>query len=173
MKEMTLLSPQPQAQAPTVVPLASKPRKKILAVASGGGHWIQLRRMMPAFEDHTIVYVTTYASYRDSVAGHTFHTVRDANLNDKLGLFKMAWQLVKIIDQERPDVIISTGAAPGYFAIRIGKVFQARTIWVDSIANAEVLSTSGAKIGKHVDLWLTQWPHLATPNGPFYHGAVL
>jgi hypothetical protein len=69
--------------------------------------------------------------------------------------------------------VISTGAAPGYFAVRIGKLFGARTIWVDSVANAEELSLSGKEAGRHVDLWLTQWPHLARPEGPHFKGNVL
>jgi hypothetical protein len=70
-------------------------------------------------------------------------------------------------------VIITTGAAPGYFALRVGKLFGARTIWIDSMANAETLSKSGQEVGKYADLWLTQWEHLARPQGPHYLGAVL
>ena len=42
---------------------------KVLAVASGGGHWVQLRRVMRAFEGSEIVYVTTKAGYRTEVGG--------------------------------------------------------------------------------------------------------
>jgi hypothetical protein len=54
-----------------------------------------------------------------------------------------------------------------------GKLLGARTIWIDSIANAEQLSVSGAKVKPFADLWLTQWPHLVTKDGPDYKGAVL
>jgi hypothetical protein len=73
----------------------------------------------------------------------------------------------------RPDAVITTGAAPGYFAIRLGRLFGARTVWIDSIANAEEMSLSGQKVRHHADLWLTQWEHLATPDGPQYLGSVL
>ena len=75
--------------------------------------------------------------------------------------------------KENPDVIVSTGAAPGYFAIRFGRLLGIKTIWIDSIANAEELSMSGQKAGKHADLWLTQWKHLAKPQGPLYYGNVI
>ena len=75
--------------------------------------------------------------------------------------------------RHRPNVIITTGAAPGYFALRFGKLFGARTIWIDSMANAEKLSKSGAEVRKHADLWLTQWEHLAQPEGPHFIGRVL
>lgn len=87
--------------------------------------------------------------------------------------FATARSLARIIWSERPDIIISTGAAPGYLALRLGRIMGARTIWLDSIANVEHLSMSGFRIGRSADLWLTQWPHLARPEGPHYEGAVL
>jgi len=145
----------------------------VLAVASGGGHWIQLQRIMPAFDQHERVFVTTLEGYRQDVAPARFYRVRDANIRSKLALLVVAAQIAWILLRERPDIVVSTGAAPGYFAIRLGRLLGARTIWLDSIANAEELSLSGQKIGRHADLWLTQWPHLARPEGPYYAGAVL
>jgi hypothetical protein len=73
-----------------------------------------------------------------------------------------------------PDLIISTGAAPGLIALLLGKlVFRRRTIWIDSMANADRLSTSGRLAGRLADLWLTQWPHLAEAGGPQFWGPVL
>ncbi len=147
--------------------------KRILAVASGGGHWVQLLRLRPAFEGHDVTFVTVDARYRGEVAPHRFHAVTDATRWNKLKLLWMATQLLRILVRERPDVVISTGAAPGYVALRLGRMLGARTVWIDSIANVEQLSLSGRRIGPHADLWLTQWPHLARPDGPRYAGAVL
>ena len=147
--------------------------KKILAVASGGGHWVQLLRMLPAFRGHHLVYVTTLDGYRSEVAPAPFYVVNDANRWNKLRLLRVALRFAVIIACERPDVIISTGAAPGYFAVRIGKLAGAKTIWVDSVANVDELSLSGQRVGAHADLWLTQWPHLAREGGPAHRGSVL
>lgn len=146
---------------------------RILAVASGGGHWVQLRRLAPAFTECDVAYVTTMASYQPEVGNSRFYVVKDANRWNKWGLIQQGLKLAWIIFRERPDIIVSTGAAPGYIALRLAKFIKARTIWIDSIANAETLSLSGQKIGKHADLWLTQWPHLARPEGPHFRGAVL
>jgi UDP-N-acetylglucosamine:LPS N-acetylglucosamine transferase len=148
-------------------------KKKVLAVASGGGHWIQLLRMTPAFSEHEVVYLTTLASYRSQVGSSRFHVVPNASRWNKAALMLMAVKIIWILLRERPAIVISTGAAPGYFAIRFGKLVGAKTIWVDSIANAQKLSLSGKSIGKFADLWLTQWPHLARPEGPYFCGAVL
>ncbi|QPF88056.1 UDP-N-acetylglucosamine--LPS N-acetylglucosamine transferase [Bradyrhizobium genosp. L] len=148
-------------------------RKKVLAVASGGGHWIQLLRVMEAFRDCDVTFVSTHASYRPQVADYKFYSVNDASRSTKLGLIKTTLQLARIIWAERPDVVVSTGAAPGYIALRLARLTGARTVWLDSIANVDQLSLSGAKIGRHVDLWLTQWPHLVRPQGPHFGGSVL
>ena len=107
------------------------------------------------------------------MAEHNFYAVNDANRRDKIGLLRVARKLAWIIWTEKPDIVISTGAAPGYFALRLGRLIGARTIWLDSIANVEELSMSGSWIGRSADLWLTQWPHLARPEGPHYAGSVL
>lgn len=156
----------------------SRSRKpRVLAVASGGGHFVQLRRMRPAWAHCEVHYLSTLADYaRELEPGARLHLVNDANRWDKIGVARMAmrvaWTLVKL----RPDVIVSTGAAAGYFALRFGKMMGARTIWVDSIANAEELSLTGRMVEKYADLWLTQWPDLAGTDGapgPRCVGSVL
>jgi hypothetical protein len=151
----------------------SKPLR-VLAVSSGGGHWIQLWRVMAAFEGQDVAFVTVNPAYRYDVGTATrFYHVNDATSWNKLGLIKMAFRLLLIVLWERPDVLISTGAAPGFFAVRFGRWIGARTIWIDSIANVEQLSRSGQLVGQYADMWLTQWPHLAKAGGPKYKGGVL
>jgi UDP-N-acetylglucosamine:LPS N-acetylglucosamine transferase len=146
--------------------------KKVLAVASGGGHWVQLLRLRPAFGEAEVCWITTQSDYRKDVTG-PFHVVRDANLWDKWGLIVLFLQVARLVFKLRPAVVVTTGAAPGFAAILFGRLLGARTVWIDSIANAEALSGSGAKAGRWADVWLTQWEHLAAPEGPQYWGAVL
>ena len=130
-------------------------------------------RLLPALQGFDVAFVTVNIEYRDGVEPHRFYSVPDATRWSRIAALRLALRLVIILLKERPDVVISTGAAPGYFALRIGRWLGARTIWIDSIANAKVLSLSGQLAGKHADLWLTQWPHLARENGPRYEGTVL
>lgn len=155
---------------------------RILAVASGGGHWVQLSRVAPAWDGCTVTYVTTDPGFQAEVEAAAaargqprpgYHVVIDANRWQKLRLLRSLLQMVLILLRTRPDVVVTTGAAPGYFALRLAALMGSRTIWIDSIANAEELSLAGQKAGRHSDLWLTQWEHLTTPNGPEYKGSVL
>ena len=153
--------------------MSSKRKPRVLAVASGGGHWVQLRRLAPAFAGCDVTYVTVEKSYRDEVHDAPVKIVLDATRWNKLKLVIMMLQVIWIVLTTRPDVVISTGAAPGFFALRFAGLLGKRTVWIDSIANVEEVSMSGRKIGPHATLWLTQWAHLATPEGPEYRGAVL
>lgn len=146
---------------------------RVLAVSSGGGHWVQLLRVRPAFDGCRVTWVTVNRAYAADVPGQTFHVVHDATRWNRLGLLRLALRIAWIVLRERPHVVVTTGAAPGYFALRLAKFFGARTIWIDSIANVEQLSLSGRRVGPYADLWLTQWPHLAAPGGPRFAGAVM
>ena len=107
------------------------------------------------------------------VGGADFRLIPDSNRWNKLALLKSAFGVFRLLLSVRPDVVVTTGAAPGFFGVRIGKLIGARVVWVDSVANAEELSMSGRNAGSFADLWLTQWPHLAGENGPQYYGSVL
>jgi len=153
--------------------MATAKTKRVLAVSSGGGHWVQMLRIRTAFQGCDVAFATVSAGYRTQVPDHRFYVFRDATRWNRLGLMVQALQIAWVILREKPDVIVSTGAAPGYFALRIGKWLGRRTIWIDSIANVEELSMTGRLVGRYADLWLTQWIHLARPKGPYFMGAVL
>lgn len=155
---------------------------RVLAVASGGGHWVQLLRLRPALRGCDVTWVTVREQYRtdlsrdgEAVDDAHFVVVNDATRWDKLGLVLLAWRIYRTIRRVRPNAIVTTGAAPGYFALRIGGLLGARTAWIDSIANVEEVSLSGRRVGPKATLWLTQWPHLAGScgDGPLCKGAVL
>lgn len=145
---------------------------RVLAVASSGGHWVQLRRLAPAFAGQDIAYLTTDPGHRSEVGTARFYTVNDANRWNKVALLRCGLKVLCTLLRERPTVVVSTGAAPGYLAIRGGRLLGARTIWIDSVANVEELSMSGRMASNTADLCLTQWPHLAGGNVR-YLGAVL
>lgn len=147
-------------------------RPKLVAIASGGGHWVQLQRLTPAFESADVTYVTTRSDLRRDVGKCSFRTVPDANRWEKWKLIRCALAVGRVLLLERPDIVLTTGAAPGYLAVRFGKLLGARTIWIDSVANADELSMSGERAQKHADLCITQWPHLASSDGPYYYGSV-
>lgn len=147
--------------------------KKLLAVASAGGHWVQLNRMYPAFDGYDLHWISTSPLLADTVRDGRYSSVRDASMWSKGDLLIMALQMAWKVLLLRPQVVVTTGAAPGYFAIMFGRLLGAKTIWIDSIANAEELSLAGKKAKIWASHWLTQWPELEREDGPTYIGSVL
>lgn len=148
--------------------------KRLLLIASAGGHWIQLSRCSPAFEGHNQTYATTFRGVRAPSGSNPVSWICDASKSRPLLLVLLFLQILWLVVKLRPHVIVSTGAAPGLIATCIGKIFGARTIWIDSLANSEKLSLSGKLAERFADLWLTQWSHLANSQTNLrYYGTVL
>ena len=147
--------------------------KRLLAIASGGGHWVQLLRLRPAFDGMDVAFVSRDPSSRADVPGHRYYTIGDASRAQKLAFTFVIFQAFWLLLRERPAVIVTTGAAPGLVALALGKtLFRAKTIWIDSIANVETLSGSGVLAARFADIRLTQWPDLADEDVEHW-GAVL
>ena len=147
--------------------------RRVLAIASGGGHWVQLLRLRPAFEGCDVSYATVHAdSAADLAPGSKLFTFRDASRRDWWHFFASGLQVASIVLRVRPHVVVTTGAMPPLAALLIGRLIGARTLWVDSIANSEKMSGSGGIARRFSTRVVTQWPSLATPKTPFW-GSVL
>ena len=145
---------------------------KILAIASAGGHWIQLLRLQPAFRNQEVVFVSTKMGFENMIKGQAFFLVPDSNRWDKFSLLKSFWHIYKLINIIKPDIIITTGAAPGLIAVITGRCLGIKTVWIDSIANVEELSMSGRIAKVVVTKLYTQWPDLIESD-VHYNGNVL
>jgi len=140
----------------------SKRTASVLAIASIGGHWIELQRLNPLFKEHDVTFISNKNFIKRKVNGSKYYNVPDANKDQKLNLIKCFCMVFVRVAVLRPRVIITTGAAPGLIGILIGRIFGAKTIWIDSIANVEKLSLSGRIALKVADRVYTQWSHLST-----------
>jgi UDP-N-acetylglucosamine:LPS N-acetylglucosamine transferase len=146
---------------------------RVLAIASGGGHWEQLMLLRPTLERYDIRFATTEPAVAAQHGIADAEILPDCNQNTPIACLRCALVALWVVLKHRPEVILSTGAAPGLFCILAGRLIGARTLWIDSVANDEELSLCG-KLSKHVahQCW-TQWEHLAGPDNPRYFGAVL
>jgi len=145
----------------------------VLAISSGGGHWVQLRRLAPAFEGCDLTYATVDTSVAESVSPASVYGFPDANKDQKIRLIWSALVIAWILFRVRPDVIISTGAAGGFLAIAIGRLFKIKGLFVDSIANAKELSVSAKMALPIANEVYTQWPEVAQKQNAKFRGSVL
>ncbi|MBX4908526.1 MULTISPECIES: glucuronosyltransferase [Rhizobium] len=148
-------------------------KRKILAASSGGGHWEQMMAMRAAFEGSEVFFATTIPGLLKKYDISNGLVLPDCSRDSIVMSIKCFFSAFYIVFKLKPDVILSTGAAPGLFCLLAGRLMGKRTIWIDSVANVEKLSLSGKLAGHIATLWLTQWQHLSRPDGPHYAGAVL
>ena len=148
-------------------------KKRLLAVASGGGHWQQLMLMRPAFEGAEVTYATTLKGLPEAFGALPAVIVPDANRDRKWAIIGAGIAICWLVIRMRPHIVISTGALPGVIALALARFMGARTIWVDSVANAEEMSMSGRLARRFAIHWFSQWSHVADAEGAEFIGSVL
>lgn len=151
-------------------------RRLVLCVASTGGHFVQLRRITSGlqgderFETH---FASTFKGDAKAVAWAPHHLIPDAS---RLTPWRVLWSALctlALVWRLRPAVVVTTGAAPGYLALRAGHLLGARTLWIDSVANIEEVSLSAQLARPYADTCLSQWPGVGAEFGTIYQGSVL
>ena len=148
-------------------------RTKIIATASIGGHWKQLLRITrPMEERYEIVYASTHAGCATMVGKNRFYLMTDFNRNNAWRIVDSFLRAMRMMCKERPAAVITTGAAPGLVCLMAAWLMRCKTIWIDSIANAERLSASGRMARRFASRVYTQWPDLAQ-GGVCYAGTVM
>lgn len=150
-------------------------QKKMCITASAGGHLSQLLSLGPVWGDYEVICVSTGRMVKEKLEtiGKTY-IVGECNREHPIQTMGVLFKCLRIIVKERPDVVFSTGAAAGFLMCFWGKLFGAKVIWMDSIANARKLSMSGRMIRPFADIILSQWPDVAAkyPNVE-YTGEVI
>ena len=145
----------------------------ILAVSSGGGHWEELMLLRDVLDGPDVHFATTVADLPERAGLANASILPDCNRDKPMSSLHCLMAAFRLVRRLRPDTIISTGAAPGFFCILAGRIFGARTLWVESFANAEQLSLCGKLSVKLADRCMVQWEHLARPGGPVFEGSLL
>ena len=148
---------------------------KMCLAASAGGHLTQLLKLAQSWEGYNAFFVTTgHAVANELQKRGKVYIVGECNRKHLLKTTKVFLKCAKIVLNERPDVILSTGAAAGCMLCFLSKLRGARVIWMDSITNTEKLSLSGRMVRHIADLFLVQWPQLAAKyKNVEYVGSVI
>lgn len=147
--------------------------KKVLAVASIGGHWVQLLRIASGLEaTHEVAYMSTHEKCSTMVEGHRFYKIKDFSRWDAYKIIPAFCSALNDVRKENPSVVITTGAAPGLIVLFAAFCLGKKTIWIDSIANVNHLSLCGRIAKKFASRFYTQWEELGQ-NGVYFAGNVI
>ncbi len=134
---------------------------RVLIVCSSGGHLAQAWALRPWWEQHERTWVTLPTEdARHRLKGETvveahYPTVR--NLPNLLRNTRLARQ---VLARERPDLILSTGAAIALPFFAQARRFGARTAHLEPVDRIASPSLSGRLVYPFADLFMIQWPAL-------------
>ncbi len=148
---------------------------RVCLAASSGGHISQLLKLAESWNGYDVFCVTTTQVIREKLKQYSrVYIVGESNREHPLLVLMVLLRCARIVFCERPDVVISTGAAVGCITCFLGKLLGAKVIWIDSITNVERISLSGRLVRPIADLLLVQWPELTEKYGNVeYAGAIV
>lgn len=163
------------AHPKTIRNMVERRKIKICVVASAGGHLSQLLELADSWRSYDTFCVATSEVVREKLCKYgRVYIVGECNRQHPLAVIKVLLECIRIVFREKPEVVISTGAAAGCIECFLSKLVGAKIIWIDSITNVEKLSLSGQMVRFIADLFLVQWPELVQKYKHVqYAGAVI
>ena len=152
-----------------------KTKLKICFVASSGGHWEELLRLKDISVGHDAVYVTERGEQSRTSELNNVYVVPKINRHEK-GFLVHFWKLFleakKILKQEKPDVVITTGALIAFPFCVIAKLRKRKIVYIESFARVHDKSLTGKWVYPIADLFLVQWEEMLKcyPKGKYVGG---
>jgi UDP-N-acetylglucosamine:LPS N-acetylglucosamine transferase len=153
---------------------------KIIVGSSSGGHTTELLTLLNLMGNLLAVTptaVVTTMRISESAFLHLdrpIHYVGEADRSKPLRSIAVLLKTMGLALRERPDIVITTGSMPLALFCFWCRIFGAKIIWIDSIAQMESMSLSGQFVKLFSSLCFVQWPELAKRyKNVIYAGEVL
>lgn len=138
-----------------------KEKLKICLVGSSGGHLTHLYMLESFWKDKERFWVTfDKADAKSLLADERVISCYYPTNRSLKALFintALAW---KTIRKERPDVIISSGAAVAVPFFYIGKLFGARLIYIEVYDRIDKSTMTGKMVYPITDKFIVQWEEM-------------
>lgn len=148
---------------------------KICLVGSSGGHLIQLYKLDEWWSKHDRFWVTFDKPDSQSLlkGEKKYWCYYPTNRNLK-NLIKNTWLAWKVLRKEKPDVIISTGAASAIPFFYLGKVLGCKLIYIEVYDRIDLPTLSGKIVYPITDHFLLQWEEQKKfyPKGEYVGGIL-
>ncbi|MBU4495556.1 MAG: UDP-N-acetylglucosamine--LPS N-acetylglucosamine transferase [Acidobacteria bacterium] len=141
---------------------------KIGLVCYSGGHLYQLHILEEFWGKHDRFWVTFKKADALSLLKNerTYWAYHPATRNI-LNLVRNSFLAWKILRRERPDVIVSTGAAVAVPFFYLAKLFRIKTVFIEVYDRIDRPTLTGRLVYPVADAFVTQWPEQkkAFPRG--------
>ncbi len=140
--------------------------KKVLFVASSGGHLSEMLKLESIFKFYEYYLVTESTTVTEELANkyNMIYLKYGPNSNIFKYIYTSIYNLIKcfnVIRKFRPETIVTTGAQVGGFMCFVGKLFKCKIIYIESLAKTKTLSKTGQVVYKFADKFYVQWESLA------------
>ncbi|NJL54799.1 UDP-N-acetylglucosamine--LPS N-acetylglucosamine transferase [bacterium] len=135
---------------------------KLLLVCTSGGHFSTMNSLQEFWSVHDRVWATDNRGNTQTLMGRErVYWLPYQAPRDLLALLKNLPVTLKILTQEQPDIVISTGASLAINFAVAAKLLRKRFIFIESLSRSEKLSLSGKVVYFLADEFYVQWPTLA------------
>ncbi len=150
--------------------------KKICFAASSGGHLEEISRLREIRDSYNCFLFTEQGSFTELDFCDKVYYVRQINRKEKGFLchfIKLFIESARIVKEEKPDCIISTGALATFPICVICKLTKRKVIYIESFARVDGSSLTGKLMKKVADLYIIQWEELLRcVPGAVYGGSI-
>lgn len=134
---------------------------KICLVCSSGGHLTQLYMLRPFWQDHERFWVTFDKEDARSILQEErmipCYYPTNRSLKALLVNTRLAW---KVLRKERPDLIVSTGAAAAVPFFYLGKLLGSKTIFIEIYDRIDSPTLTGKLVYPVTDRFIVQWEEM-------------
>ena len=134
---------------------------KVCLVGSSGGLLTHLYMLKPFWQDKERFWVTFNKEDANSIleGEQVYHCYYPTNRSLKALLIntRLAW---KVLRKERPDVIVSSGAAVAVPFFYLGKLFGMKTIYIEVFDRIDKPTMTGKMVYPVTDRFIVQWEEM-------------
>ncbi len=134
---------------------------KICMACSSGGHLMHLYMLQPFWQDKERFWVTFDKEDANSLleGEKIYHCYSPTNRSIKAFLVNTVLA-VKVLRKERPDLIISTGAAVAVPFFYVGKLLGCKLIYIEVFDRISKPTLTGRMIYPIADRVIVQWDEM-------------
>lgn len=131
---------------------------KVCLVGSSGGHLTHLYMLKPFWENKERFWVTfDKEDARSLLEGEKMYPCYFPTNRNIKNLIRNTFVALKVLKKERPDVIISSGAAVAVPFFYLGKLFGAKLIYIEVFDRIYKPTLTGKMVYPIVDKFIVQW----------------
>lgn len=134
---------------------------KICFVGSSGGHLTHLYMLKPFWEDKERFWCTfDKEDAKSLLKGEKMYPVYFPSNRSIKALLINTCRAIKILRKEKPDLIISSGAAPAIPFFVIGKLMGAKTAYIEVFDRIDKPTVSGKMCYPFADKFIVEWEEM-------------